>query len=1659
MPADGFDAGSIFVQVVPSFRDVQRIIEKDSERWGDALEKRLSEGMERGAKQGAKKANETFTEELGKGSEKQGQEAAEKYAGSFRTTLQKAIASMEREIKPIELNTASTKTLAELEKVKASLKELSETKVEPGMDVRGILREAAKIEAAIKGLSQDVDLDVKWDSAAALADWRSMVKRMEAMAKIEPKANFAPLERQLGAFEQKFKDSVGRAAKSIGDQSTPELLKLRKRIEDLGDAEIGIDVSATDALAELQAIHLEVAQLNGTTADVHVRVDSNAALKALTNVVREVDDVDRKTKPFERGGGLIARLLGGKGAGGQGQEVANAFRTFNGVLLAAVTLGPALIPILAGIAGGLTAIGPAALAGASGVGVLLLAFSGIGDAVGALMDQEKSAAKDALSSVRTMRNAAQGVEDAQRSLTRARRDAKQAGLDAAKAVADAEEEAAKRNEDAARRVADAREQSSRSIDAAIQRQRDAEERLADTQRDAKRAQEDLTKARVQAQKDLDDIADRSKQNALDIRQATLDLFDATTANNATQADPGATNYEKEQADVNLKQAQLRLEELRETQKDLADQKRDADKGGVNGTDRVVEAQERLNDALEAQKDAQDDVRQSAVDLRQAQRDGIQAVNDAIRAQAEAVETGRESVAAALENQRRTAISNAESVADSQRGLQRAQQSYNDALYDTGVIGSSSAQKVRDAFANLGPEARDFALFIFGLRGEFYKLRAVAAAGILPGVQDLLSTIVTKYGPDILKFVGDMSSVLGQLAKDFGTTLGSDVMQEFFGVFAEAAPLLTAEFGKGALEWMKVFARLMILATPVAGKFLGFLTDLGEKTNAFFDSPKGMKTMRDFFAYVARISPKVEDFFGALLLAVINIARAIAPVGEDILDVVTNVLKFIAGLDPEILKVIVVGILGLVAAFQLAAAATFLVGAAATFIASPLQIVIVIIGAVVLALYLLYTRSETARKIIDAAFAAIGAVVSWLWNNITKPYLEAMGALFVWLGHGIADVWTKYIWPALKVFGSVLQWLWVKVFKPVIDAILVYWNVLASALGWVWNSIIWPIFKVFGKIVWELFQLGFKLAIAAIVLAWKGLSEALKFVWDKVLKPLFDLFMKVIGDDLVKAFQSAVGFIKKHWDTIKQIALTPIQFVIDVVLNKGLIFGFNKLAEVFHMDKVDDIPVPKFARGGVYPGYTPGRDIGFIGVSGGEAIMRPEWTRAMQALDPNYINEANKRARLGGVGGVMKFLGGFREGGEVNNRISPFARTTFRGKSLDYYTIRMLLAAEKLAGHAFSITQGSYSTSVAASGSTHAGGGAMDLGWTGKIADVIALRLAGFAAWWRNPSQGPWNHHIHAIAAGDPTASPAALRQVESYYNGGDGLGGRDTQPNVGKDPGLLDNIIGGLGDLVGWVRDAVGNPAKWLKDQIGGKLGDITKKFGDSALTKLLTKIPETLIEGMVDKIKGFDLFGSGGGNSDLKSMAQEMLNNAGWGQYWGDFDWLVNKESGWKPDAQNPVSSAYGLMQMVDGTWEGGRKSTDPREQLRQGINYIRSRYGNPAAARAFHEKHGWYKDGGVVPDDASQLFSSPTGLYDTGGVIPEGLSQVLNLTGGDEHAAVFTTDQWERLNTGAGGDINITLPMMPTNASPADVADEVLFAARRIKRGGAYLGVNGSD
>src|SRR5690625_6142721 len=142
--------------------------------------------------------------------------------------------------------------------------------------------------------------------------------------------------------------------------------------------------------------------------------------------------------------------------------------------------------------------------------------------------------------------------------------------------------------------------------------------------------------------------------------------------------------------------------------------------------------------------------------------------------------------------------------------------------------------------------------------------------------------------------------------------------------------------------------------------------------------------------------------------------------------------------------------------------------------------------------------------------------------------------------------------------TAMKWVWENILKPA-------WDAIVTVVTWLWENVLEPIFSWIGE-------------------KWDDIMRGMKLVWEEVLKPAF----KKIGEtvlDLKDKFHTAVDNIKKVWDTLKGIAAKPIKFVIEKVINDGLISGFNALIGLIPFMDLKVVPVPYnnwmlgYARGG------------------------------------------------------------------------------------------------------------------------------------------------------------------------------------------------------------------------------------------------------------------------------------------------------------------------------------------------------------------------------------------------------------------------------------------------------------------------------------------------
>lgn len=663
-----------------------------------------------------------------------------------------------------------------------------------------------------------------------------------------------------------------------------------------------------------------------------------------------------------------------------------------------------------------------------------------------------------------------------------------------------------------------------------------------------------------------------------------------------------------------------------------------------------------------------------------------------------------------------------------------------------------------------------------------------------------------------------------------------------------------------------------------------------------------------------------------------------------------------------------------------------------------------------------------------AWNLLSSAIQWAWDNVIHPVWQAL-----------ADFAMNTLWPALQnVFqwiGDKWNWLsdtlstvwsWIRdnVFQPMIDGFHRIWDAVSAVAGWIadkWNWLYGILLNIWNWLNENVIQRqirGFHriweavLSVAGwIADKWQWLADRLHAGWVWVDENVLGPFKR--GLDVLKGwFRSTVDNIGRIWDEIKGKTKAPVQFVVDVVYNGGIRKAWNAVAGLVGLDKLKEI---KFATGGILPGYTPGRDpytfveprTGMrIGLSGGEAILRPEATRA---LGKDWVDNINSAARQGGAAGVRDRLkhSHFATGGIID--LGNFAGGGFTNLAGPLSAVQKSQAAfvAKFFPGVFNLT--SASRSEPGSFHDYSVQGATD--WQNPATYATQMPSAESKALARAIFK---NFHNSAELIHYPLDGWQNLK-YGSPLDYGPGINAQHTNHVHwatktpirfdGKEL-VLDDVPGEGG---GW------NPLSMVKrlwDGFISKIGEFpnAEKFGEwgklpGAMAKKLIDSAWEFVSGKSAE-QGAVQGGVAAGVEQWRGMVEAVLKDKGYPVSLADTVLRrMNQESGGNPAAVNNWDSnavagtpSKGLMQVIDPTFQANKDPGyddifDPEANLRASMNYAVRQYGSLPAA---YDRAGGYATGGIV--------ELPK-LYDQGGWLPHG-GFAQNLSGKPE--PVLNDYQW---------------------------------------------------
>lgn len=1203
-----YNAGTAVLQVVPSFRNIERNIARAAREMGAEFRKELMASLPKAMGEAMEKAASDVETNAAKASEKIAEGRARSIAQITRRGLDEQEQQTSRSVKK---QGDIYSGLAELRR-KIAEKELREYDRNAAERARRAAREAAE-EIRRAGDTQR-QVDTARARAAAEAD-KAFARTFGGRAQAGARAGAATIPVAL--------DTQGLRG---------EMQRLRAAMAGLGDLTIGVNIDQDDFLDQTESLFGRLRQIaHDTEVDIDVRTDAAGAateLGAILAMANRIDAADAEVDINTNHDRALAGLL----SMAQAAEV-NLSRL--GMLVAlGATLGTAIVPAAAAATAAIGAIGTAALAAMAGIGVMTLGLGGIGEAVKALGKAEEDAAKAAksnLSSQNQIANALDGVRSAEAALANTRANNRDAAVSANRAV-----------ELAIRQVARAREAAAQDEIEAARRVQDAQRDLERDEIDLLRAREDLNQAYRDAKRAFEDLQSSIKRNTLDQRQAILDIKEAKEELDKIIGNPRATDEEREQAQINYERRVQELEDVKRRQQELQEQQEKNARTGIEGSDQVVQARERVIDAERRVADTQ---RRLALALENVERTRIEGAERIADAEERVADAER-----ARERQRRQA---AYAERQAAQAIISAQRSLQNAYATTATAGGAAMDNLNTAMSKLSPTAQRFARYIYGLKDEFLALRAAAADSFLPGLQQAIELLRPAL-PALTDFVGRVGVKLGELFVRFARSLRDPIFQRFFDYISTTAVPTLDNLYQITTNLLRGFIGLFLGFTPLSDDVTGGVLRMSEAFAKWAENLDQNKGFQAFLQYLRENGPRIGELLKQIGTFMWRFIVAAAPIGEKVVDGFIWLFEILNKIPTETLTTIIAGIGGLAAAIGILAAGTAVagLGIAAAIAAA--------VAAIAVGLVILYQKVEPFRRFVTTAFDAVGKATVWLVQNIFIPYFQRMGQY-------LRFVWENSLSPIFEVMKSVLRtvastvmYFYNEVWRPIFTAaVAVLKNLVFPVINFFWTHAIKPIFgyigialKVLGaafQVFWGLIQIGVKVAGASI-----------KLLYQVFVKPTWDLIKIAVGwlgdfwnKHLRDKWEAGVKVLGGIFDKLREKTKAPIRWIVETALNNTLLAGYNKLAKFFNVEPDDvKIDLPKgFATGGALTGPGTGTSDSFlIRASNGEHMWTAKEVQAAGGHDAMY---AMRRAVLQGHG----HLPGFRTGGSITDGVMDWLRRT------------------------------------------------------------------------------------------------------------------------------------------------------------------------------------------------------------------------------------------------------------------------------------------------------------------------------------------------------------------------------------------------------------------
>ncbi|HFQ3811591.1 TPA: tape measure protein [Enterococcus faecium] len=277
---------------------------------------------------------------------------------------------------------------------------------------------------------------------------------------------------------------------------------------------------------------------------------------------------------------------------------------------------------------------------------------------------------------------------------------------------------------------------------------------------------------------------------------------------------------------------------------------------------------------------------------------------------------------------------------------------------------------------------------------------------------------------------------------------------------------------------------------------------------------------------------------------------------------------------------IVGIIGgITLAVKALNVASMLLAITGGTLAAPFVAIGVALGALAGALVIAYTKSETFRNIVNAAFTAVKNVVMGVVNNLVAYYKMLWGVL-------------QWLWEKIKEWASWIGNKFIEMKNSVVNTVKNLWNSVknffSNGVGDTWNKVVGWVKNIFNKAT----ELKNKVS-DAIGNLWNGIKDTFRRGIDTVFNWFSELPTKM-KNAIIGGKNAIVSAFKSIFNAALKAIGKPVN---------AIIHGASWVLEKLGADKLEEWKVPQYAKGTPNGGH-PGGPMMVNDGRGAEAVITP-----------------------------------------------------------------------------------------------------------------------------------------------------------------------------------------------------------------------------------------------------------------------------------------------------------------------------------------------------------------------------------------------------------------------------------------------------------------------